>query len=69
MNNSLYAQIALEAVRQRKLERKHARYYDRCYPELRPLVWGDMADAYDQQRYCRYLLCEPDQIGQSSVSY
>ena len=66
---SIYSDLSLEAVTQRKLERKLERYYWRCDTDIRPLVWSDMADAHDQMRYCQYLLCQPEQLGQPSVSY
>ena len=67
--HELYAELALEAVRQRKMERRAEKRFFTCIQRERDLAWEDMADAYDQAKYCRYLLCEPDQFGQSSVSY
>ena len=66
---SLYSDIALEAVRQRKLERRATKRYWRCNPIDRPLAWEDMADAHDEANYCRCLLCNPDQIGRPTVSH
>jgi hypothetical protein len=58
-----YSEIALEAVRNNKAEKRFLQKYDSApFNDQRHLLWESAADAYDEANFCRYLLLEPEEF-------